>query len=191
MKWDRYRYSNCFLILLEVMKVDLLIGGGLLNGQFGRKTGLPIGNLTSQLFANVYMDAFDHFIKEDLRERFYLRYTDDAVILSESREHLVEILPWIEAWLWQHRRLELHPKKLEIRKLSQGIDFLGYVTLPEYRRLRTKTRRRLARRINETNVSSYLGVLEHCSSYNLKGCLLKALYTNVSCRDNLGTLLML
>ena len=114
------------------------------------------------------MDAFDHFIKESLRERFYLRYTDDAVILSGSREHLVELLPWIKAWLWRHRRLKLHPKKLEIRKLRQGIDFLGYVTLPYHTVLRTKTKRRMFARVNETNVSSYLGLLEHCAGNRLR-----------------------
>lgn len=145
------------------------IGGGSLYE--GRKTGLPIGNLTSQLFANVYLDAFDHFVKEDLRERFYIRYTDDAVLLSQHREHLVELLPWIEAWLYQHRRLDLHPKKVKIRKLRQGIDFLGYVVLPCHTVLRTKTKRRMIRRINEVNASSYLGLLEHCDARGLRNAL--------------------
>lgn len=130
--------------------------------------GLPIGNLTSQLFANVYMDAFDHFIKEDLRERFYIRFADDAVILDQDRDRLKELIPWIEAWFWRERRLELHPRKIEVRKLSQGIDFLGYVTRPYHRVLRTKTKRRMLRKVNSTNISSYLGMLDHCEGYILQ-----------------------
>lgn len=143
----------------------MLKGGGLL---LGRNQGLPIGNLTSQLFANVYLDAFDHYVKEKLHQPFYIRYTDDAVIVHEDRKYLANLLPWLQAWLWQHRRLELHPRKVEIRKLQQGIDFLGYVTLPEYRVLRTKTKRRMFRHVNETNLASYLGVLEHCSGEKLR-----------------------
>lgn len=114
------------------------------------------------------MDAFDHFVKETLRQKFYLRYTDDAVIFAQNREELVELVSWIEAWLWQHRRLTLHPKKLEMRKLSQGIDFLGYVVLPHHRVLRTKTKRRMLRRVNAQNISSYLGMLEQCQGWELR-----------------------
>ena len=124
------------------------------------------------------MDAFDHFIKEDLRQRWYMRYTDDAVILSSDRDDLVDILLWIHAWLWHHRRLELHPQKLEIRKLRQGSDFLGYVTLPQYRVLRTKTKRRMLRRVGEENLSSYLGLLTHCAGHELSAVLLKKTLAN-------------
>lgn len=113
------------------------------------------------------MDAFDHFIKEDLREKFYIRYTDDAVILDRDPERLRDLIPWIQAWLWKNRRLELHPRKVEVRKLRRGIDFLGYVTLPHYRVLRTKTKRRMLKRVDATNISSYLGMLEHCEGREL------------------------
>ncbi len=83
--------------IVESFAVSEPIGGAVLGS---RKHGVPIGNLTSQLFANVYMDAFDHFVKETLRQKFYLRYTDDVVILAQSREELVELIPWIEGWLW-------------------------------------------------------------------------------------------
>ncbi len=130
--------------------------------------GLPIGNLTSQLFANVYLDAFDHFIKDELRIPYYIRYTDDAVILVNDPSELRWLLPFIEQWLCSERRLTLHPNKVSIRKLSQGIDFLGYVTLPHYRVLRTKTKRRMLRRVNVENLPSYLGLLKHCSGFNLE-----------------------
>ena len=108
------------------------------------------------------MNAFDHVVKENFRRRYYIRYTDDAVILADNREELVELLPWIRAWLFMYRRLELHPHKIEIRKLRQGIDFLGYITLPRYRTLRTKTKKRMLRRVHEANIASYMGVLKHC-----------------------------
>jgi hypothetical protein len=140
------------------------LGGGSLNG----KTGLPIGNLTSQLFANVYLDAFDHFIKDELRVKHYVRYTDDAVILSHDPAELRWLLAFIEQWLWHERRLTLHPNKVSIRKFTQGVDFLGYVTLPHHRVLRTKTKRRMLKRVNAVNRPSYLGLLKHCKGYELK-----------------------
>jgi len=137
--------------------------GGRLQG----KVGLPIGNLTSQLFANVYLDAFDHFIKDELRVKHYIRYTDDAVILANNPAELRWLLPFIEQWFWSERRLTLHPHKVDIRKLVQGIDFLGYVTLPHHRVLRTKTKRRMFARVNRENIPSYVGLLEHCNGHEL------------------------
>ncbi|TAL51247.1 RNA-directed DNA polymerase [Patescibacteria group bacterium] len=141
-------------------------------GSSQRKIGLPIGNLTSQLFANIYMNAFDHFIKDELRVRHYIRYTDDAVILANDPAELRWLLPFIEQWLWSERRLILHPHKVEIRTLTQGIDFLGYVTLPHHRVLRTKTKRRMFKRVNSGNIPSYVGLLEYCEGYRLKQVIL-------------------
>ena len=139
---------------------------------------MPIGNLTSQLFANVYMNAFDHFIKDDLRERFYIRYTDDAVILDQDQERLRELIPWVQAWLWRERRLDLHPRKVEVRNFRQGIDFLGYVTRPQHRVLRTRTKRRIIGRVNSTNISSYMGILEHCEGFDLKQSIVRKVQNN-------------
>jgi len=121
------------------------------------------------------MSSFDHFIKEDLRERFYIRYTDDAVIIDQDHERLKELIPWIQTWLWRERQLDLHPRKTEIRKLRQGIDFLGYVTLPNHRVLRAKTKQRMMKLADETNSSSYRGMLEHCSGYKLDKALVHAI----------------
>ena len=115
----------------------------------------------------MYLDAFDHFIKDELGLNFYLRYSDDAIILSPDRKFLSFLIPIIEQWLWHELRLELHPRKVEIRKLRQGIDFLGYIMLPHHRVLRIKTKKRLLSRINKKNVSSYLGVLKHADSHEL------------------------
>lgn len=130
--------------------------------------GIPIGNLTSQLFVNVYLNGLDHFIKETLRLHCYIRYTDDMVVLHHDAAYLEGLITPIAAWLARERQLVLHPGKIKLRKLSQGIDFLGYVTLPHYRVLRTKTKRRMFRRVNTNNRSSYLGLLAHCSGHVLR-----------------------
>ncbi|MFH1088859.1 MAG: RNA-directed DNA polymerase [Candidatus Uhrbacteria bacterium] len=120
------------------------------------------------MFANVYLDAFDHFIKDELRIKFYLRYTDDAIILSDNQEFLFSLVPIIKQWLEKERQLVLHPGKTSIGKLSQGFDFLGYVVLPHYKVLRTKTKKRMLERVNKNNLSSYLGLLGHCQGFGLE-----------------------
>ncbi|MFH1253489.1 MAG: RNA-directed DNA polymerase [Candidatus Uhrbacteria bacterium] len=133
-----------------------------------RSHGLPIGNLTSQLFANVYLDAFDHFVKDELKIKFYLRYTDDAIILSDDLKFLSSLISVIKDWFEKNRRLVLHPGKTSTRKFCQGFDFLGYIVLPHYTVLRTKTKKRMLERVNKNNLSSYLGLLEHCQGFGLE-----------------------
>ncbi|MBU6214758.1 RNA-dependent DNA polymerase [Patescibacteria group bacterium] len=147
------------------------------------RRGIPIGNLTSQLFANIYMNEFDQFIKHGLRVKNYARYTDDFVIVSCDKRYLEGLLPPIRAFLAQRLRLELHPRKVILRPYGQGIDFLGYVILPHHIALRKKTEHRMFRKLRE-NVSaykkgdireetlsgslrSYLGVLSHADAYEL------------------------
>ena len=129
--------------------------------------GIPIGNLTSQLFANIYLNELDKFIKHELRCRNYLRYCDDFVILSSDLTYLENIVPEIEKILKNRLKLKLHKDKITIRKLRQGIDFLGYVVLPNCKVLRTKTKRRMLERANSRNLPSYLGLLKHCNSHRL------------------------
>lgn len=130
--------------------------------------GLPLGNVTSQLFANVYLNEFDQYVKHVLKEKYYIRYCDDFVIVGTDYEHLNSLISKTDYFLQTRLRLSLHPKKVEIRKLSQGIDFLGYVILPNYRILRTTTKRRMIRRVCQDNVHSYLGLLRHCKGYRLE-----------------------
>lgn len=133
--------------------------------------GIPIGNLTSQLFANVYMNEFDQFVKHTLKIKQYIRYTDDFIIVSEDERYLRDLLPFIGAFLDSHLHLVLHPHKVSIRKYRQGIDFLGYVVLPHHRVLRTKTKRRMIRKLEENateqSLQSYLGVLSHANAFRL------------------------
>ena len=130
--------------------------------------GLPLGNVTSQLFANIYLNEFDQFMKHKLKVKYYLRYTDDFIILHQDENYLKELLPTIKSFLKDELKLELHPNKVFIKKLSQGIDFLGYVVLPHHRVLRTKTKRRMFKKLNAKNLQSYLGLLKHCNGYKIK-----------------------
>lgn len=141
-----------------------VLGGGSSEEQ-DRPRGLPLGSVTSQLFANSYLDAFDHYSKEVLRVRHYLRYTDDVLVLEHDPARLRSIVPQVASWLWRERRLTIHPRKIAIRKLSQGIDFVGYVVLPRHTVLRTRTKRRMLRRVSSRNIVSYLGLLRHCAGH--------------------------
>lgn len=152
-------------------------------GEGERKKGLPLGNVTSQLFANIYLNEFDQFVKHTLKMSYYIRHCDDFVILHESRFVLEALIKRIRDFLRQTLLLELHPNKVSIRKLWQGADFLGYVSLPHYSVLRTRTRRRMLKRLTalalniktkedfETALSviqSYLGMLSHCKGEKLR-----------------------
>lgn len=148
--------------------------------------GIPLGNLTSQIFANIYLHELDIYMKHELRTRYYARYADDGVVLSSSKERLLELILPIGNFLQKELKLSLHPRKLRIRKLSWGIDFLGYIVLPRYVLPRTKTKRRLLKRIHaidkhddaEPMVQSYLGYLSHASTYRLRGVVKHIAYEN-------------
>ncbi len=99
--------------------------------------GLPIGNLTSQFFANVYLDALDQFITHTLRAPWYVRYCDDLVLVHPDRQVLADWLPQIEAFVGAELGLTLHPRR-RLRPVADGIDFLGYVTRPGYRLVRRR-----------------------------------------------------
>lgn len=137
-----------------------------------RGVGLPLGNLTSQLFVNIYMNEFDQFVKRNLKIEYYIRYADDFIILCTDKSYLKNIIPIISRFLEENLKLILHPDKIFIKTLFSGVDFLGYITLPYYRVLRTKTKKRMFKRINDKNIQSYLGVLSHCNGYKLKNKLI-------------------
>lgn len=155
---------------------------GIASGLFSKK-GIPIGNLTSQLFANVYMNEFDQFVKHTLKVKHYARYTDDFVIVSRDKEYLNNLLKPINAFLRDTLYLSLHPDKVEILKYTQGVDFLGYVVFPTHVLVRKRTRKRIIRKFEgkiekykEGNVSkekikatlfSYLGVFSHANAFKL------------------------
>lgn len=134
----------------------------------GNRQGIPLGNLTSQLFANIYLHGLDRSVKMVLREKYYLRYCDDFVIASESRERLSGVTRRIETFLNQELKLALHPNKVFIRTWGQGVDFLGYVLFPHATVLRRKTAKRMLRRASQDNLASYLGVCSHADAHDFK-----------------------
>lgn len=111
-----------------------------------RRRGLPIGNLTSQFFANVYLNRFDHFVKETLRCKFYLRYVDDSVVLGNDKMYLWEVKREIESYL-EPFRLRLHEHKCQIRRTEHGVTLLGFRVFPEFRLLRRENVVRVRRRL--------------------------------------------
>ena len=149
----------------------------------GHARGIPIGNLTSQLFANVYMNKFDQFMKHGLRVGNYARYTDDFAIAAADKIYLENLLEPISVFLRDRLALTLHPKKVEIRKLHHGVDFLGYILFENHRLVRAKTRRRMFKKFKgkiaefragtisenalSASLSSYLGVLSHANAHRL------------------------
>lgn len=113
-----------------------------------RTSGLPIGNLTSQFFANLYLDGVDHFIKQDLRVRAYLRYVDDLVILGRDKAQLHETRENIRERLAEDR-LRLHPRKAHIYHTARGIDLFGYQVFPHKRKLRNDNGHDFLRRLRK------------------------------------------
>jgi RNA-directed DNA polymerase len=148
----------------------------------GKRVGLPLGNLTSQLLVNVYMNRFDQFAKHKLRAKCYIRYADDFVFFSESKEHLSTYLTIIKKFLARNLQLQLHPNKVTIKTLASGVDFLGWVNFPDYRVLRTTTKKRMLKRVainpNEETLNSYLGMLKHGNSTKLEAGLIKEYLVN-------------
>ena len=135
-------------------------------------TGLPLGNLTSQLFCNIYMNEFDQFVKHTLRIKHYVRYADDFVFLSEDRQYLESLIPLINEFLQSRLKLSLHPDKLFIKTFSSGVDFLGWVNFNDHKVIRTKTKQRMLKRLKKSNslqtISSYLGLLKHGNTEKIK-----------------------
>ena len=147
-------------------------------GKNGR--GVPIGALTSQLFANIYLDKLDHFIKDELGVKFYVRYMDDFVIIYADKYYLKQLLSKIEDFLWNHLALRLNPKT-QIFPYTQGINFCGYRIWPTHILPRKQTIKRAKRRFKKfsqlysegkisldkikASLMSFLGYTKHCSAY--------------------------
>jgi retron-type reverse transcriptase len=135
---------------------------------FGGGAGIPLGNLTSQLFANVYLNIFDQFIKHKLKAEYYVRYADDFIVLSNDHPWLESLVPLMQKFLAEKLRLRLHPDKIFIKTLSSGVDFLGTIIFPCHKIIRIKTKRRALRLVNKKNISSYLGICRHANAYEVE-----------------------
>jgi RNA-directed DNA polymerase len=151
-----HSFSSEYIGLAYVHRQDLCI------------KGLPLGNLTSQLLVNIYMHEFDMYIKQTLKVKYYIRYADDFVVLSHDREYLENVLKHMSQFLSEKLALELHPHKVSIETLGSAVDFLGWVHFSKHRVLRTASKKRMFRKLNDKNVESYRGLLLHGNTYKLQ-----------------------
>ncbi|MFA5248137.1 MAG: reverse transcriptase/maturase family protein [Patescibacteria group bacterium] len=140
--------------------------------------GLPLGNLTSQLLVNIYMNEFDQFVKRDLKIKYYARYADDFIFLSEDKNSLIAIFSQIDKFLKNTLKLSLHPDKCFIKTSASGVDFLGWVQFSSYRVLRTSTKKRMLKRIKSdfeplSIITTYLGLLKHGNGHKLSERIIK------------------
>ncbi|HAU0159893.1 TPA: hypothetical protein PNO09_002146 [Legionella pneumophila] len=154
--------------------------------------GLPIGNLTSRVFANFYLNPFDHFIKHDLGVRFYGRYVDDFILVHEDKMFLKSLIPQMEQFLQEELELELHPRKQYLQHCRQGVPFLGVILKPHCiyagRRIKgnfyeaIQHHNQVAKDHKPTkeeqmaflcSINSYLGILSHYQTYRLRKGMLK------------------
>ena len=191
---DRYVLALLDLIIdtapVEAGRTDCVyFPGDALFTPMERRTGLPIGNLTSQFFANLYLDAVDHFIKQQLRVKTYLRYVDDLLVLGRDKRQLHGIRESIRERLAQDR-LRLHPRKAHIYHTAHGIDLFGYQIFPYKRRLRNdngwdfyRRLRKMARLYHEgrldwdeihPRVRSWIGHAMHGDTEGLRRALFEA-----------------
>lgn len=150
--------------------------------------GFPIGNLTSQLFGNVYLDDFDHFVREELKIARYGRYVDDMVLVHEDKELLKAVVPRIKDYLRGRLGLVLHPGKIHLQPFAGGVGFLGVFIKPYRIRIGRRLKHNFYARIREWNgigekaasvvaqeaekivasANSYLGIMKNYQSYNLR-----------------------
>jgi len=148
-----------------------------------RPRGIPIGNLTSQFFSNVYLHELDKFVKFNLREKYYIRYCDDFVVLGCNKKHLHEVKEAISEFILTFR-LRLHPKKSVVFPKKVGTDFLGYKIYPTYSRVRKSNVKRFIKRTRKlqeayangeiplekvrASLCSWVGHVQHADSWNLR-----------------------
>ena len=153
------------------------------NGNMPDGVGIPVGNLTSQLFANIYLDALDQFIKHELGVEAYIRYMDDIIILHPDKKYLEKIKNKIADFLGNKLHLQLN-KKTCIKPTSMGIEFVGFRIWSTHVKLRKKTAKKLKRRLKymfaayhageidkdtlDRSVASYRGILQHFNSYGMR-----------------------
>ncbi|MBM3435246.1 MAG: hypothetical protein FJY07_03390 [Bacteroidetes bacterium] len=155
--------------------------------------GLPIGNLTSQVFANFYMNPFDHFVKTQWNIQYYGRYVDDFVIVHQDKYYLKFLIPVISDYFRSELKLELHPKKIYLQHFSKGVKFLGAVIKPNRLYIANRTKGNFHQSIEKWNkiirkrkrltpeqqseflscANSYLGIMRHNKTYKLRKKMLR------------------
>jgi retron-type reverse transcriptase len=149
--------------------------------------GLPIGNLTSQLFSNVYLNVFDRYIQNELGMQYYGRYVDDFVVIDSSNDRLKQLIRHANQFLNNELKLELHPLKVYLQHYSKGVQFLGSYIKPNRIYVAERTKKNLIRSVRHwnkflsehkpekkdlilmrANINSYLGIMQHFSSFRIR-----------------------
>jgi retron-type reverse transcriptase len=151
-----------------------------------RKHGLPIGNLTSQLFSNIYLNEFDHFVKRKLKFKYYGRYVDDFIVIHKDKEFLKDAVKIIKKYLEENLNLKINTKKIYLQKYYKGFKFLGVIIKPFRVYINNRTKNNFYLKIREINnmvkndevsikkdmilssLNSYLGIMKHHNTYNLR-----------------------
>jgi len=143
-----------------------------------RRKGLPIGNLTSQFFANIYLNELDQYAKHQLKVRHYGRYVDDIVMFGKSGQELSSKLTQLNAFAHEHLQIAFHPKKTYVNRVQHGVNFVGYIILPYRRYLRRSIISNLMQKLEDStfmaeadvpaSVNSYLGMLRHVNGYKAR-----------------------
>ncbi len=153
--------------------------------------GLPIGNLTSQLFGNIYMNDFDHFVKRDLKIKYYGRYVDDFLLVHKDKDYLKEMIPVMKKYLKDNLQLNLHPGKVYLQHFTKGVNYLGTVIKPHRIYISQRTKGNFYKAIVKHNevvqaekpstneleqfissMNSYLGIMRHYRTYKIRKRLL-------------------
>ena len=149
--------------------------------------GLPIGNLTSQLFGNIYLNALDHFVKRNLKIKNYGRYVDDFILVHKNKKHLKSLIPIIRDYLSKELMLTLHERKIYLQHYSKGVKYLGAVIKPHRIYVANRTKGNFYENIQKQNeivrdhkpteeekaqfissMNSYLGILQHYKTYRMR-----------------------
>ncbi len=149
--------------------------------------GLPIGNLTSQLFTNIYLNEFDHYVKRDLGIKYYGRYVDDFVLVHWNKNYLKSLIPVIRQYLSETIQVKLHPRKIYLQDFTRGVKYLGAVIKPHRIYVTNRTKGNFYDAIQKHNLvvrdhkpsqeeldafissmNSYLGIMQHYKSYSLR-----------------------
>ena len=153
-----------------------------------KSKGLPIGNLTSQIFANFYLNCFDHFVKDVCHVKYYGRYVDDFVIVHKDKQFLIDLIPKLKSFLRKERGAVLHPNKIYLQHYSKGVKFIGAVVKPGRIYIANRTKGNFYEKIFAFNkeaeknhkfvkdnaehfsssVNSYLGFMNHYKTYNIR-----------------------
>jgi len=164
----------------------------ILKNYHNKEKGMPLGNLTSQFFANIYLNELDYFVKHKLKAKYYIRYVDDFVILHESKEQLEIWKKEIQQFLKNKLKLELHPDKSKIIPLSKGIDFVGFRNFYYFRLIRKRNLKNMLTKVKnfrakEISKEKLLEILQGWQAYakwanslKTRKCVVKQIYKPIN-----------